>query len=341
MIQLSSKQTTLLFSILHFLVDGICALIIFSSLYSSDYTRTLTVFLVYNFLAFLTQPLIGLWIDRFNNPKIFLLVSVIFILLGIIFKWNFVISAISLGIGNSIFHISSGKYVIEKSKNNIISLGLFVGTGAFGLALGQRYYSFPMMVVFLIALVVISFFIILTKQKEEPAVYSKTNHKRESIVWLVFLIALVVTIRSFVGKIIVFDFVVTDLFFLCLGLASMVGKFLGGVLAKYVGVVKTMVITMLGSILCLCFYYQNPYLIILGTLLFNCSMPITLWYINEVLRKREGFAFGLLAFSLIPGYLLGMLEYDMRVKLIAIGLLCIASLGIIIFVNKRVSDASV
>lgn len=33
-----------LFTLLHFLVDGICALVIFSALYNNDYNRCLVIF---------------------------------------------------------------------------------------------------------------------------------------------------------------------------------------------------------------------------------------------------------------------------------------------------------
>jgi len=41
-----------------------------------------------------------------------------------------------------------------------------------------------------------------------------------------------------------------------------------------------------------------------GLFLVNCTMPITLYWANVMLKGREGLAFGLLAASLIPGYLI-------------------------------------
>jgi len=43
---------------------------------------------------------------------------------------------------------------------------------------------------------------------------------------------------------------------------------------------------------------------ITGLWLVNCTMPITLYWANAVMRDREGLAFGLLAAALMPGYLL-------------------------------------
>ena len=49
-----------------------------------------------------------------------LLISIISLMLGVIFKFQYIISAILLGIGNSFFHVSGGKYVISKTNNNIV-----------------------------------------------------------------------------------------------------------------------------------------------------------------------------------------------------------------------------
>ena len=46
--------------------------------------------------------------------------------------------------------------------------------------------------------------------------------------------------------------------------------------------------------------------LLLGVFLMNCTMPVTLYLANEVLKQREGLAFGLLAAALIPGWWLAV-----------------------------------
>jgi hypothetical protein len=43
-----------------------------------------------------------------------------------------------------------------------------------------------------------------------------------------------------------------------------------------------------------------------GIFLMNTTMPTTLFLANDLLPRREGLAFGLLAAALIPGYLLAV-----------------------------------
>ena len=58
----------------------------------------------------------------------------------------------------------------------------------------------------------------------------------------------------------------------------------------------------------LCFLFRGDYVavLLLGVFLMNCTMPVTLYLANEVLKQREGLAFGLLAAALIPGWWLAV-----------------------------------
>jgi len=92
--------------------------------------------------------------------------------------------------------------------------------------------------------------------------------------------------------------------------AAMLGKILGGVIDKIIGVNKTIVITMVLAAILLVLFNNNFVLSLIGILLFNCSMPLTLYLINKVLNNNEGFGFGLLAAILFPGYLLSMIGFE-------------------------------
>jgi len=162
MINVNSKVTAYLYNILHFLVDGICALVIFSTLYSTK--LDIYVFFIYNIMAFVTQPIFGLLIDKYKNEKIFLLLCLIFIILGLILMNSPIISALLLGLGNSLFHISGGKYVITNTNNDFVSIGVFVSTGALGLAIGRYCNYLYIWIIFATLLFIISLVILLTKK---------------------------------------------------------------------------------------------------------------------------------------------------------------------------------
>lgn len=337
MIPFKSYQKTILYTILHFVVDGICACIIFSKLYTKDETTCLIVFFIYNFLAFLSQPFIGFLIDKYGHPKIFLLGSIGMLSFGYLFNFQFVLSSIFLGIGNSFFHVCGGKDISLHTKNDIVSLGIFVSTGAIGLVLGQKCYSNGLLICFFSILFLVSILLLLSKEmtKGNEEVYPmECIHFKEVLFFLLLLV--IVMIRSFIGKIVIIDFDVSVPIFIGIAGAQALGKALGGVASRWLGPKKTILISIVISILCLCLGNQNPYLLCLGILMFNCSMPITLYYANQILKGKEGFAFGALAAALIPGYLLGMLEYSPLVTKLCISILSFLSAIFVIIVCKGV-----
>lgn len=340
MFRIKPTLATILFTCLHFLVDGICALVIFSTLYDDDPTKALIIFLTYNIIAFCTQPFVGLLIDKYNNKeRLFLVIAIISIILGVIFKFQYIISVILLGIGNSFFHVAGGKYVIAKTNNDIISLGIFVSTGALGLAIGTNIHNLAVWITFISLAVILTIVLLLSKdeEKENNVIENETKLNQNWILILALMLILVVIIRSFVGKIIPLEFEKPVWVLILIGASSMLGKALGGVIAKYIGINKTIIITMILSAVLIIFFNTNLYLSLLGILLFNCSMPLTLYLINDLFKKREGFAFGLLAAFLVPGYIFGILNYPNIAIKIMIGVLSLLSLCLVIFVNMKIN----
>ncbi|MDE7264216.1 MAG: hypothetical protein K2N64_06110 [Anaeroplasmataceae bacterium] len=328
-----------IYTILHFVVDGICAALVFSKLYTEDYTTCLVVFLLYNLFAFVSQPFVGIAMDHFPKPKIFLLISIVMLSLGYAFSFQYVLGSLFLGIGNSFFHVCGGKDISCTMKNDIVSLGVFVSTGAIGLMLGQRYYSSWLLFAFFGVLFLGSGGLLFTKN---PVHFSSKEKRAEPVYSLgpliLGLLVVVVLIRSFVGKIIVLDFETAEWVFVCIAVGTALGKMLGGVVAKYIGVKKTMILSMVFSTIFLCLWNTNPYTLCLGIVFFNFSMPITLYYANCLSKGQEGFAFGLLAAALIPGYALGMLGFVSMVARILIACLSFISAMIICGINYRVNQ---
>ena len=63
-----------------------------------------------------------------------------------------------LSIGNSFFHVWGGKQVALTTGNDIRALGVFVSTGAMGLAIAIVFFSWMLLSLFLIALCVLAAF---------------------------------------------------------------------------------------------------------------------------------------------------------------------------------------
>ena len=90
----------------------------------------------------------------------------------------------------------------------------------------------------------------------------------------------------------------------------MVGKAAGGFLSKWWGVRNVFIVSLLLSGL---FFLMCPWhngFVVITLLLINLSMPCTLYLATKALPGREGWAFGLLAMALLPGFLIGNLFKD-------------------------------
>lgn len=342
MYKLKPIWMTTFFTILHFLVDGICALVIASSLVTDDINQALLVYVIYNFLAFCTQPLVGLAIDKYKNKeRLFLIIAIVFLLLGVGFKFQYIVSAILLGIGNSFFHVSGGKYVISKTNNDIVSLGIFVATGALGLAIGTYIHHIVIWISFISIAIIVTLIIVLSKDTKEEDTIQREKPSL-SLNWLITLSLFIITVvfvRSYIGKVAYLPFDKSLWVLISFGFVAMLGKMIGGILAKFIGINITIISTMALSMICLIFFYDNLYVALIGLLLFNCSMPLTLYLMNKLLKGSEGFAFGLLAAILAPAYFLACIPTSnpKLVSQICISVGCVVSIIMVIITNYKLT----
>ena len=131
---------TVIYSALHLLVDGMCALAMFGSLLPGG-DRGLSI-LVYNFCAFALQMPLGVALDALcggkkgretDFPFLFVLAGVLCTVGG-----AFLHPAV-LGIGNALFHVGGGVGTIREDDRQSWrgrGLGVFVAPGALGIYLG-------------------------------------------------------------------------------------------------------------------------------------------------------------------------------------------------------------
>ena len=303
-------------ALLHFLVDGLCLCCLYLLIYPFSpfiIQHFISVFIIYNVLAFLTQPLTGLWADRIRDKHWMLLLSVVLLALAVLtmsFHSSFFCYLVPVltGMGNSLFHVWGGKQVILKAGNDMRALGLFVSTGAFGLAVSMVFSSMSLLFVFLLAISLLAVgYVRLEKRDEGFEINSGPSSLPSGGVgggFLLFLIVAFVVFRSFMGESFSSAIVKNDMVVLLVGLTAMLGKMAGGWLACRLGVVWMMAIVLTVALGCLLCRSSERYVMLTGLFAINCTMPVTLYWANNLLKGMEGLAFGLLAAALIPGYLL-------------------------------------
>ena len=347
-------------ALLHFLVDGLCICCLY--LTTAQCADIVVTYMTYNVLAFLTQPFTGWWIDKIQHKHWVLLGAVVLLTLAVltaslstqfdasatgkVFLWPM---TILLGIGNSLFHVWGGKLTAVHSKNDIRALGVFVSTGAFGLAIGGLCASWSLLYVFLLSICVLAF---MTQTLPSPSLeggsgisaHEDTNeHGNNSLHLgrvrggsiLLLLIMLIVAGRSFAGEAFTSGITKGPVFILTLGAVSMAGKMAGGWFVKGLGMWKAVVLMVVGALVC--FVGKNLHVAILlaGLFLVNCTMPVTLYWANATLKGREGLAFGLLAAALIPGYLLASDRPLVFMLLTTLVPTILIELGVLWFLKER------
>lgn len=134
-------MTTFFYSVLHFLVDGICAAAMFSRFLGGS--RGYWWILAYNFCAFVLQMPFGAVLDGWNGSgesagqrKAFAFAAA-GVALTIVGAFT---SPVILGIGNALFHVGGGVGTILEDRECGSAgrrLGVFVAPGAMGLFLGK------------------------------------------------------------------------------------------------------------------------------------------------------------------------------------------------------------
>ena len=329
-------------SVQHFLVDGLCICCMF--LLMGEYGYRFGAYgdrvgmgavLVYNVLAFVSQPLTGMMTDRMTARHWLLIASSLLMTLAVAcaamiptlmaeepnLMWDglgeclLILVAVLLGAGNSLFHVWGGKQMVIKTGNDIRALGVFVSTGVLGLAIGLICRSWALLYGLLLAYVGLAivyvhseFVSARTRESENaridqgrirPPLTPPTQEGKQALM-------LFVGCRSFVGEVFSGGMTKSQEMILLIAVGSMLGKMSGGWIARWMGVWRSLAVILAGVVLCFIFNgYYEP-LLLVGIFLMNCTMPITLYLANVLLPGREGLAFGLLAAALIPGYLLAV-----------------------------------
>ena len=311
-------------SVLHFLVDGlcICCLFLLAEIYGDSFGAygdrvSVGAILIYNLLAFLSQPLTGLLADRMSHRHWLLLWSALLLTMAVAVallpfraEWAFITVALLLGAGNSFFHVWGGKQTVVKTCNDIRALGVFVSTGALGLAVGFVFCSWALLYVLLLVFVGLSvLYVFMDDGASQAVVDIRSNYPwltPLTICTLVVMLMLCVCYRSFAGEVFSSGITKTQSLILVIGVVAMLGKMAGGWIVRWMGMLPSIIVILAGVALCFLLRSDFLWVLLLGIFLMNCTMPITLYLANLLLPRREGLAFGLLAAALIPGYLLAV-----------------------------------
>lgn len=291
----------------HFAVDYCCFRILFGA-FSSGAEDSLEIaagFITYNFIAFGLQMFIGAFCDEKRDfPAGAVGCALVFAALMIsgISGWA---ALLVTALGNAFFHVGGGIDSLVNSGGKLSRSGVFVSAGAIGVVLGTLHGSRTDSVVFPAIMAAVCMVLCFAAHKKcgtEGETEFRNIASAKSAVGIVLTLALIsVVIRSFGGTVIPMEWKTTAELALVSGFASFLGKFLGGFAADRFGARTTGVATLLISLPFLAFGKGIMIISVIGIILFNMTMPITLGICAEKLPENPGLAFGLTTAALLIG----------------------------------------
>lgn len=315
---------------LHLLVDGLCACALFLMMPTTAHEMLWWVFLTYDILAFMTQPLTGLWMDCCRRKPLVLCLSMALLSMGAGLAFAqcdgwvshaSMAAACLLGLGNSLFHVYGGRQVAVASANDMRHLGWFVSTGALGLVLGQCFCSGVLLCGVWLALMTLTVCALRQERCSAACAVAGTVSAgtqvtegrtpgpkplaSQALGWgALAMILFAVMARSFFGKAVPPPLTEGMGIVLLIGFLAMMGKAAGGYLAVRLGAAATFIGSLLLAGVCFLLSDFHDVWLCATVFLVNVSMPVTLFWSNRMMPRREGLSFGLLAAVLLPGYLL-------------------------------------
>lgn len=285
----------------HFLVDLCCAFFMFSLLFGTD--NWISAVLIYNFCAFALQMPLGLIADKLSRNALIAALGCVLVAVSVFIPSPLFLSSV-MGVGNALFHVGGGVDVLNMSDKKCAPLGLFVSPGAIGLCIG-RMLTGQMSLYIASAVLIAAAVVILLISKSERSLQKNAplgfpRLQTGMVLSLVCLFA-VVCLRSFAGMSFSFEWKSTMPAIVSVCCVAL-GKALGGFAADAAGSRWASIISLL---LCavLFLFSHIPLCALAALLLFNMTMPITLWETSKLFPNARGFSFGLLTFALFIGFL--------------------------------------
>ena len=307
----------------HFAVDFGCFYILFAGLkvyVGSDLETLGAGFLAYNVIAFGLQSVLGaLGDERPQLAKGYGFAGACLVLFGVLLvsggqgtEWVWAAMVIA-ALGNAFFHVGGGIDVLRRSGGKMTRSGIFVSSGAMGVALGTLCRSGLAALLLILAAVLLTGLVRSLDIKDKKlaeyglaagpqAVYIHFDIAKEgSFLMLTGLLMAAVFIRSYAGSIMPLEWEKAGWLVIAPAAASCLGKALGGIIGDRFGAAETGVISLLVSAPLICLGAGSVVLSLAGILLFNMTMPVTLCGLASLMPQNLGFAFGLTTLALLIG----------------------------------------
>lgn len=307
------KGSLAIYTAVHFCVDFVCFYMLFGTIKPAFDDRTLVLaFLIYNLIAFGLQPVIGYISDTFKkfSPAPWGCILLAIGMLVTSLPWA---SLVLCALGNAVFHVGGGIDGLVYGDGKLARSGIFVSSGAVGVALGTlcaKYTwfgtsvlsgSIPVLMMGVCGLLCIYAVKEIPKEDYTVKSFGVTGKAASTSTVLILCIAAII-VRAYVGAIIPTGWRLTSVFMMAVpAICACAGKIIGGFLSDKLGAPLVGTASLLLSVPFISLLPDMPVFGIIGLIMFNMAMPITLCAVAERLPNNPGLAFGFTTLGLLIG----------------------------------------
>lgn len=301
------KSVVPIYGLAHLLVDAICISGVLSLKDANNLVggTFITLIILYNIIAFGTQPLFGFAADYYKQSKYIGLMGILIVFVAFGFMSMPYILVLLTGIGNAMFHVGGGIVSLYATPNKATAAGVFVAPGAIGVFIAP-YISDQTISLMPLGIILLLCALILLRINYEPEIIYDEQEPEitNRFLWIIIALLLVICVRSIIGGALVFIWKSTLQMKLGALTVVVLGKAMGGILGDKYGFKVIGVGGLLISSVLLSLGMSTWFIAIIGLFAFNVTMPITLTALSNTFRRYKGFAFGLTTLAIVIGYLL-------------------------------------
>jgi FSR family fosmidomycin resistance protein-like MFS transporter len=269
-----------------------------------NYEQAVAVIATYNFLAFATQALLGWIVDRLRAPAPAAALGAAFsVLAAVLWTTQPMLALVLAGIGNALFHVGAGSICLQLAQGRAAISGVFVGPGSVGVILGafmgQGQWGGAWLLIAAAALVAAHATTLLAHCL--PTATRAPGRKSADWSAALLLLLFVVAARSFTGGLLTGPWQTQHGLWIALGVAAAVAKILAGFAADRAGWVLIAGTCALLAAPLVIYGQSHPAGAVLGIILVQATMPVTLSATWCLMPDRPALAFGLASLALTLG----------------------------------------
>ena len=316
-----TRQTSgaLLLGGVHAFVDAASGFVIFRDVGNGpfDHQAVIVLVVLYNALAFGGQSVAGWladWCDGYRPMAVAgAVLAAVALMVG---PYGTVAAIVLVGVGNALFHVGAGADVLRSTSDRSTESGVFVGPGALGLCAGiwagghdVQHFRAGLVLALLITgpLTVPIARASLTQITQRHLPRVKAGLLPVAVICGTCLVGSVF-VRSLIGGTVAGTWRgISPEVMVGLAVAACCGKMLGGFIGDRFGWCTTTVCALALSAPLITTWVDQPVGAVLGMLLFQVTMPMTLKATHHLMPSRPGLAFGIPCLALLFGALPGLL----------------------------------